>query len=153
MKVRTRRRRLPAIAATARRARRSAGARRRAAAARADAATPPDIAITLPPSPSADFTLGTFTHVNQPITGETIAGIQLVVTADIAVDAGPAQSLSFIFDFMHDETPNDVSLGEDCPYGGADHQRVNINGCADHVQVGYNTLSKSFNVGGDLCTR
>ncbi len=29
---------------------------------------------------------------------------------------------------------------------------MNINGCADHVQVGYNTLSESFNVGGDLYT-
>ena len=115
-----------------------------------NAAIPPNVDITLPPSPSIDFTLGTFTHFNQPIpAGTSITGIQLAISADVSVDGGPAQPLNFLFDFAHDETTNNL---DPCPYGGDNGQGVNINGCADHVQVSYNNLSDSFLIGSDEYT-
>ena len=56
---------------------------------------------------------------------------------------------SFIFDFSHDETANGL---DPCPYGGANGQGVNINGCADKVSVAFNQASDSFLIGTDLYT-
>jgi hypothetical protein len=111
-------------------------------------ATTSAIVANVPPSPSSSFTLGTFTHVNQPITGSSITGIQLQVNALVSVDGGTATSLSFLFDFTHDETSNSGP----CPYGGQNNQGVNINGCADRVTVSYNLASQTFMVGSDEYT-
>ncbi len=51
-------------------------------------AAPPQIDVAVPPSPSATFDLGTFTHRNNPIpAGSSITGIRLTVTTDVFVDA------------------------------------------------------------------
>ena len=110
-----------------------------------DGATPPKIDVTLPPSPSPDFVLGTFTHYNQPITGNSITSIVLTVTAQILIDGVSQGTRNFVFNFLHDETPNGDNP---CAFGGANNQGVNVNGCADRVRVTAANTTESFNVGG-----
>jgi hypothetical protein len=105
-------------------------------------------AALVPPSPSANFVLGTFQHVNFPILA-SITGVRLGLTSDVFVDGILAGTLSFVFDFIHDETPN---ADDPCRFGGANGQGVNINGCADRVTVAFSDASESFLVGGDLYT-
>lgn len=111
--------------------------------------TPPGITVNVPPSPSPDFALGVFTHLNQPITGTTLDSIVLTVTAEIIIDAVSQGTRKFVFDFTHDETDNGANP---CAYGGANGQGANINGCADRVTVSYNSLSENFVVGSDIYT-
>lgn len=104
----------------------------------------------VPPSPTPQFTIGTFTHINEPInSGTSITSIQLAINANISVDGGPAHNLNFLFNFSHDETTNSL---DPCPYGGANGQGANSNGCADRVLVTYNNLSDTFQVGTDAYT-
>jgi hypothetical protein len=112
-----------------------------------NAPTPPSVAAPLPPNPTDPFILGTFTHLNFPIdAGTSITDIQLEVKANIAVDATALGNFTFLFDFDHWETDNGASP---CADGGANGVGVNINGCADRVQISYNALSQSFQIGGD----
>lgn len=114
------------------------------------APTPPGLSISLPPNPSNPFTLGTFSHLNFPIdAGSSINFIQLAVQANIALDGNALGNFNFVFDFSHWETPNGDNP---CADGGINGIGVNSGGCADRVQVSYNALSESFNVGGDLYT-
>lgn len=106
------------------------------------------ILTTIPPSPTADFKLGTWTHLNQPIIGTTLNTARLKLTADISVDSIAQGSFDFFFDFTHNETTNAGA----CPEGPANGTGININGCADIVDVAFNTLSDSFLVGGTLFT-
>jgi hypothetical protein len=114
-----------------------------------DAPATQPVTTTVPPSPSSDFVLGTFTHVNEPITGSSITSIQLAVTMDVHIDATDLGNRTFLFDFSHDETPNGDNP---CAYGGANGQGVNINGCADRVTVNVDTLTSSFLIGSDTYT-
>ncbi|HEU0157116.1 MAG TPA: THxN family PEP-CTERM protein [Stellaceae bacterium] len=119
------------------------------------------VTAMVPPSPSDDFTLGTFTHVNEPIaSGTSITGIQLAVTMDVSIDGNGQGSRTFLFDFTHDETPNGDTP---CPYGGNDPSKpgggpapngvgVNDNGCADRVTVNVDTATSTFMIGGDTYT-
>ncbi len=107
---------------------------------------------TVPPSPSPNFVIGSFTHVNFPIFS-SITDVKLRITADIAISDGVTTTnflgQSFLFQFLHDETPN----GEDpCPYGGANGQGVNINGCADRVTIQFIDTSDVFTIGTDVYT-
>ena len=109
------------------------------------------VSVVVPPSPSPDFALGTFQHINNPITGSSITGINLAVTADVTiagVDEGP---LTFDFHFAHDETPNG-SYDDACPDGGHVGSGVDVNGCADHVQVSALSNTASFTIGLDTYT-
>ena len=101
--------------------------------------------VSIPPNPSDTFVLGTFTHFNEPIpAGTSITGIDLSVSADVWVNGVSQGTKTFIFDFVHNETPN----GDDpCANGGADYQGVNVNGCADSVTFGYDVLSDTFMIG------
>ncbi|MEM7223743.1 MAG: THxN family PEP-CTERM protein [Pseudomonadota bacterium] len=115
-----------------------------------DSATPPAIAVNIPPSPTPDFVLGEFIHRNNPITGTTLSSVTLQVTADISVDGNNIGTRDFFFDFTHEETPNGAdpcANGE--PNGGSG---VNRNGCADIVTITFNDLSENFMVGNDLYT-
>jgi hypothetical protein len=106
----------------------------------------------VPPSPSATFALGTFSHVNFGIpAGTSITGIKLRVTADISVDGTPVSggSRSFVFQFLHDETPNGA---DPCAFGGAFGVGVNAAGCADRVRVQFTDASESFDIGGLVYT-
>lgn len=95
-----------------------------------DAASPLPIAITLPPSPSSDFVLGTFRHQNWPVYPPSLTGIDLAVSAEVLIDDISQGTKTFLFDVLHDETTNTG----DCPFGGANNQGVNRNGCADRVR-------------------
>jgi hypothetical protein len=113
-------------------------------------AAPPPIDVLVPPSPSLAFDLGNFTHRNQPISaGTSITGIRLTVTTDVFVDSISQGQKNFVFDFIHNETPNGDNT---CADGGANGSGVNVNGCADQVRFLYNTLSDSFTVGGIVYT-
>ncbi len=104
----------------------------------------------LPPSPSNDLVLGTFTHFNFPISSGTGAeGVRLTISADVKVDGVLQSNYSFVYDFTHFETPNGSNP---CANGSANNTGVNINGCADRVTMNYNSLSDSFVVNGDLYT-
>ena len=105
-------------------------------------------AVLVPPSPSANFALGSFSHINEPIF-TSITGVKLKVTANINVDATVVGPRDFFFQFIHEETPNG---GQSCPYGGANNQGVNINGCADRVLVQFIDSSESFTIGADTYT-
>lgn len=112
----------------------------------------------VPPSPSAIEVLGTFTHVNWPITGNSISSINLRIIADVYIDAdgaGPGvaalvgDNLEFEYQFDHWETPNQASP---CANGGANYAGVNVNGCADRVIAHWLPSSDNFVIGGDTYT-
>jgi hypothetical protein len=107
------------------------------------------INVNLPPDPSP-FTLGTFNHLNFPITAGTgITGVQLRITANISVDSILIGNRAFVFDFAHWETPN---AANPCANGSANNVGVNANGCADRVTFSTNNLSESFEIDGVLYT-
>ncbi len=115
-----------------------------------DLAPPPSVIITqnVPPNTPA-FQIGNFTHVNFPVTPPSITGIDLKVSFDIVIDGTDIGVHDFFFHFDHDETTNDLNP---CPYGGANGQGVNINGCADRVVVSFLSASDSFTIGTDIYT-
>lgn len=51
------------------------------------------------------FTLGTFTHINAPVTGDTLSSVELAI--DLGFEGGGDTSSSFLF--SHVETPNNAS--------------------------------------------
>jgi hypothetical protein len=119
------------------------------------------VTAIVPPTPSSDFVLGTFTHHNNPIaatpTPASITGIQLAVQMDVNIDSTDLGNRIFLFDFLHDETPNG-STGDTCPFGsgrvgiGSPSTNVNFSGCADRVRVGVDTATASFLIGTDVYT-
>jgi hypothetical protein len=111
-----------------------------------DLAPPPPVPIiqNVPPNTSPFF-IGMFTHVNQPIGPNSITGIDLEITFHIDVGGTDTGFHNFFFHFTHDETTNDLNP---CPYGGANGQGVNINGCADAVTISFLTTSDTFLVNG-----
>lgn len=109
-----------------------------------------DFATTLQQNISPDFVLGTFTHSNKPIlTNSSIEGIRLTITAQVTVNGLAQGPKNFIYDFIHDETPNDPATGV-CANGGPNGQGINSAGCADKVMVNFNQLSDSFSIGEDV---
>lgn len=103
-------------------------------------------AVTPPSGVSPTVTLGTFQHVNFPInSGTSIAGISLRFNADVDVDGVSQGNRSFLYRFVHEETPN---AANPCAAGGANGVGVNINGCADRVAVNFIAQSDSFDIGG-----
>jgi hypothetical protein len=107
------------------------------------------VSAIVPPSPSPDFTLGTFQHINKPITGASITGINLAVNADISINGTDEGNKVFLFHFTHDETPNGDSP---CADGGHVGSGVDVNGCADHVTVNALASTSTFDIGGDHYT-
>ena len=60
----------------------------------------------------APFVLGTFTHYNNRITGDSITGVDLDVYATFATNPGNANVTGpYTFNFSHNETPN---VGQEC---------------------------------------
>ncbi|TRW18412.1 PEP-CTERM sorting domain-containing protein [Glacieibacterium frigidum] len=103
-------------------------------------------AVTPPAGVSPTVTLGTFQHVNFPISsGTSITSISLRFNADVDVDGVSQGNRSFLYQFSHDETPN---AADPCADGGAQGVGVNINGCADRVSVNFISQSDSFDIGG-----
>ena len=105
------------------------------------------INFTVPPSPSPNQVLGTFTHLNQPInSGTSITGIKLKISADVQINGSDQGTLNFNYSFDHWETDNGANP---CADGGAYGVGVNINGCADRVIATWLSTSDSFFIGGD----
>lgn len=95
---------------------------------------------------TADFTLGTFEHFNNPILSPFLTGVTLTLNYGISIGGTSIGDFNSVFSFVHTETINDENP---CAFGGANNQGVNINGCADRVQVSLNKgLSDSFVVDG-----
>jgi hypothetical protein len=106
----------------------------------------PQLTVT-PPGGSAVTQIATFRHVNQPISaGTSITGAKLKFTTDVMVNGSYLDTVSFIYSFDHDETPN---AADPCAYAGANAQGVNINGCADRVQTIFNSQSEFFSIDGN----
>jgi hypothetical protein len=110
-------------------------------------ADPVPLNVTVAPnSTSGLFDLGDFTHHNRPIpSGTSITSIDLKLTTGVFVDGFDLGLKNFVFQFVHDETPNGDNP---CKYGGANNQGVNVNGCADRVSTNWLTTSDSFSIGG-----
>jgi hypothetical protein len=106
------------------------------------------ISATVPPS-AGPFDLGTFEHLNFPIFEPFLQSVDLMVTADVSINGNPMGTLTLVFDFTHDETINNLNP---CPYGGANGQGININGCADKVSVSAGGGTSTFLAGGEKVT-
>jgi hypothetical protein len=105
----------------------------------------PSLTVT-PPGGSATTSIATFRHINQPISaGTSISSIKLKFTTDVLVDSNPFGTVTFVYSFNHDETSNGA---DPCAYGGANGVGVNVNGCADRVQVNFNSQSDFFTIDG-----
>lgn len=106
------------------------------------------------------FEAGTFTHANNPLNAQNfLTGVTLDVTLNLEVPGGfpgsgaPNLSPTFTFVFEHDETSTYLSTDPNiCPYGGADGQGVNRNGCADRVLVASAPAPQSFTIGDTVYT-
>lgn len=84
------------------------------------------------------FSLGDFTHFNEPIRRYSITGARLETTLDLTIDGQVLNDLSFVYDFLHNETTNEAP----CLPGSASV-------CDDLVQIVNNEpLSDSFNING-----
>ena len=116
-----------------------------------DMATVGSASTSITTGPTADVSLGTFTHRNNPIfAGSTILGARLTIGAEVLLDGNSIGFYDFVYDFTHLETPNLLGSGSSCPDGGTEGVGVNLFGCADRVTMAFNNLSDSFVVGGDL---
>ncbi|AWC21143.1 Poly(beta-D-mannuronate) C5 epimerase 2 [Aminobacter sp. MSH1] len=67
------------------------------------------------------FSLGTFTHFNNPIDGSTLSTTKLSVSFTAIVNGQPVNVGPIVVSFTHDETPND---GNDNPNDGVDSRDV-----------------------------
>lgn len=99
------------------------------------------------------LTLGTFSHLNYPITGTSLNQTSLKLTFDFLLDGGNAQTVTSTYTFKHTETPNGksglptVKVWEGgkkvtkyvCADGGYWGEGINKDGCADLVQFVNNT--------------
>lgn len=97
------------------------------------------------PGQSPALLVGTFRHVNFPVFAPSISSIKLGFSADVDIDGTGVGNKTFVWLFGHDETTNNLVP---CPYGGANGQGVNINGCADRVNTNFNGTSDFFNIAG-----
>ena len=89
------------------------------------------------------FVLGTFTHLNFPITGVLLEAADLAVEFSIAGVSGVIQST---FSFDHFETNNQLSR---CANGLPNGSGLNVNGCADRVRATLNEAkSEVFDLDG-----
>jgi hypothetical protein len=112
----------------------------------------PLVSVTVPDEPGVinPFTIGSFFHRNAPISGIPLRSIDLTIQTDLFVNnAQVLGARTFNFHFVHNETPN---AGTTCPYGGANLQGVNINGCADVVHAVTDPDGDTFLVGNDYYT-
>jgi hypothetical protein len=116
-------------------------------------AVPGQIDTIVPPTPSADFALGDFKHLNFVINRPFLTGVVLTLTAEILIDGNSQGPRNFVFDVEHTETPNgDPQAGGNCPFGGANGQGVNVNGCADRVRITTSDTTEVFIVQGQRLT-
>src|SRR5690606_33948342 len=66
-----------------------------------------------------DFTLGTFTHINFPITsGTAITSADLDLTVELDILGTSLEQGPYTFSFKHTETPNNACIGLYLPFIG-----------------------------------
>jgi hypothetical protein len=112
-----------------------------------------DPVVVTPPAASPLFQFANFTHNNFPINlnnnGPTLQYVELVIAGNVFVDGNDIGVKTFYFDFLHEETPNGngFPISPFCPYGGANLQGVNLNGCADRVDDFFSYDSDMFKIG------
>ena len=109
-----------------------------------DAVSIPSLTVN-PPGGSAAVAIAQFEHVNLPIFPPSAKSLNLAFSTDVAIDGNPYGNVTFLYHFRHDETTNNL---DPCPYDGANGQGLNINGCADHVDVNFNSKSDSIVIDG-----
>ncbi|MCB1136991.1 MAG: THxN family PEP-CTERM protein [Chlamydiia bacterium] len=107
--------------------------------------TPPTVVT----SDSTPFLLGTFTHINYPITGTSITQAELSVDFDLTIDGIVFNNTTFTYTFLHNETPNNGPNPDDIvtfvnPSPG---QMVIANG------QGYVVEILGFEVGGNIVSQ
>lgn len=76
---------------------------------RFDSAAPPALTVEI----GEVFTLGNFTHTNQPI-WESISSAQLNITTDLMIGGSMLSEGPFTFSFIHNETTNACEPLPDC---------------------------------------
>lgn len=84
------------------------------------------------------------THINKPITGDTLRSVNILSTLTLTPFAPPGSSLgatTLSFTVHFDETPNGANP---CADGGANGVGVNANGCADIYVTDANSLNFPF---------
>ena len=90
--------------------------------------------------PTTPFTIGTFTHLNNPIApGTDITGVSLRLTTDLIIDDSDLGMMTFDYAFHHDETPNQ----RPCTYGSPTDAP-----CPDAVMVTSMPSSQTLTVNG-----
>ncbi len=104
-----------------------------------------DFTATIPPPQTLPdpFPLGTFTHRNFNITDPSLTSVQLDVVLVLDVDGVQTGPLSFTFTFNHEETPNNPTPPDTCPYPTPPGE-----GCTDRVTFVSSPQPTTFNVGG-----
>ena len=107
-----------------------------------------DFTATIPPpqtlpGPAPFFPLGTFTHRNFEISDPSLTSVQLDVVLLLDVDGVPTGPLTFTFLFNHEETPNNPTPPDTCPYPTPPGE-----GCTDRVTFVSSPQPTTFNVGG-----
>jgi hypothetical protein len=112
-----------------------------------DFAAAGDFSVNVPPD--QEVSLGTFSHLNNPINGTSLTSATLTVAIDIVINGMAQGTRNFVFDFTHQETPNGA---DPCANGDANGAGANVNGCADLVTVSNTNLSEDFLVDGVLYT-
>lgn len=119
-------------------------------------AAPVPVNVNVPPSPSALFDLGTFTHFNNPVQAPTMTTVDLQVTTAISLNDNPIGLRNFLFNFTHEETPNSGT----CEF-------PSTTPCADRVSVitaagtgsftlddtEYTVEIQGFRVGGEIVSQ
>ncbi len=107
-----------------------------------------DFTATLPPpfelpGPIPFFSLGDFQHRNFSVDDPSLTSVQLDVILVLAVDGVPTGPLTFSFTFNHEETPNNPTPPDTCPYPTPPGE-----GCTDRVTIVASADPTTFNVGG-----
>lgn len=96
--------------------------------------------ITTNVPPTTPFTVGTFTHFNNPIAaGTDITGVSLRLTTNLTIDGSNLGTKTFDYAFHHDETPNQAP----CTYGAPGDTP-----CPDAVTVTSMPSSQTFIING-----
>ena len=91
----------------------------------------------------ASFVIGTFDHLNFPVTGTFLETVDLAVSFTIA---GLGEAITSTFSFAHLESYN---WAKTCANGAANYQGVNSEGCADRVSATLNLgKTESFMIDG-----
>jgi hypothetical protein len=107
-----------------------------------------DFTTTLPPpftlpGPIPFFSLGNFTHRNFEVNDPSLTSVQLDVILELEVDGVPTGPLTFTFTFNHEETPNNPTPPDTCPYPTPLGE-----GCTDRVTIVGSAEPTTFNVDG-----